>query len=212
MSSYPQLLRVLIAQSDTECLLRCADAVEDDAQMTLVAAVSDGAAAVAMMAHCMADVVVVDLALADLPAIEVVRHAAWHFPQADIVLLTDYGNDERVLACIEAGATAYLLKDRVADSLASSIHAWRAGQAPISQGMARRVLGRLHLQPYRLGLVADERTDPLSGCEAGLLRWIARGMSLEQIGALAAGSQHMVQTHVKQIYRKLAARAQGKTA
>jgi DNA-binding NarL/FixJ family response regulator len=212
MPSYPKLPRVLLVQRDAECLLRCADAIEDDARLALVAAVSNGAAAVAMMAHCRADVVVVDLALADLPALDVVRHAAWHFPQADIVVLAQYGDDERVLACIEAGATAYLLKDQVADSLVFSIHAWRSGQASISQGMARRVLGRLHLQPYRHGPVAHESTGPLSACEAGLLRWIARGMSLEQIGPLVVGSQHSVQSHVKQIYRKLAARAQGRTA
>jgi DNA-binding NarL/FixJ family response regulator len=149
MPSYPKLPRVLLAHSDAECLLRCADAIADDARLTLVAAVSSGAAAVAMMAHCMVDIVVVDVALADLPAMDVVRHAAWHFPQADIVVLAPYGDEARVQACMEAGATAYLLKDRVAGSLASSLHARRAGRSPTSQGMARRMLGRLHLPHYR---------------------------------------------------------------
>ncbi len=208
--------RVLIAESHADTLLRCAETVQRDAQLSLVAAVSTGAAALAMMDQCVPDVVVVDLQLEDIPAIEVIRHAAWHFPQADIVVLTQFGNDGQVLQCIEAGATAYLFKDGVADSLADCIHLWREGSAPISPGMARRVLGRLRL---RLGTGTGsawafplyESTHPLSACEAGILRWIARGMSLEQIGTLAPSPQPGVLVHVKKIYRKLAAHARGES-
>ncbi|WP_295955043.1 response regulator [Rhodoferax sp.] len=206
--------RVLIAESHSDTLLRCAEAVQADGQLSLAAAVSTGAAAIAMMDQCVPDVVVVDVQLQDVPAIAVIRHAAWHFPQADIVVLTQFGNDEQVLQCIEAGATAYLFKDSAAECLAQSIHLWRKGSAPISPGMARRVLGRFRL---RLGTGTGsawafplrESTHPLTACEAGILRWIARGMSLEQIGTLASSPQLGVLAHVKKIYRKLAAHARG---
>ncbi|WP_367849932.1 response regulator [Rhodoferax sp. WC2427] len=208
--------RVLIAESHAETLLQCAEAVQGDAQLSLAAAVSTGAAAIAMMDQCTPDVVVVDLLLQDMPAVQVIRHVAWHFPQADIVVLAQFGDDEQVLQCIEAGATAYLFKDSAAECLAQSIHLWREGSAPISPGMARRVLGRFHL---RLGTGTGsawafplrESTHPLSACEAGILRWIARGMSLEQVGALAAHPQQGVLAHVKKIYRKLAAHARGES-
>ena len=207
-------IRVLIAESHSDTLLRCAEAVQADVRLSLAAAVSTGAAAIAMMDECVPDVVVVDLQLQDVPAIEVIRHAAWHFPQADIVVLTQFGNDGQVLQCIEAGATAYLFKDSAADCLAESIHLWCEGSAPISPGLARRVLGRFRL---RLGTGTGsawafplrESTYPLTACEAGILRWIARGMSLEQIGALASSPQPGVLAHVKKIYRKLAAHARG---
>jgi DNA-binding NarL/FixJ family response regulator len=208
--------RVLIAESHADTLLQCAEVVQGDAQLSMVAAVSTGAAAIAMMDQCVPDVVVVDLQLQDMSAVKVIRHAARHFPQADIVVLTQFGNDEQVLQCIEAGATAYLFKDSAAECLAQSIHLWREGSAPISPGMARRVLGRFRL---RLGTGTGsawafplrESTHPLTDCEAGILRWIARGMSLEQIGALAASPQPGVLLHVKKIYRKLAAHAQGES-
>lgn len=208
--------RVLIAESYSDTLLRCAEEVQADGQLSLVAAVSTGAAAIAMMDQCVPDVVVVDLELQDMPAIAVIRHAAWHFPQADIVVLTQFGNDEHVLQCIEAGATAYLFKDSAAECLAQSIHLWRQGSAPISPGMARRVLGRFRL---RLGTGTGsawafplrESTHPLTACEAGILRWIGRGMSLEQIGVLVSGPHPSVLAQVKKIYRKLAAQARGET-
>jgi DNA-binding NarL/FixJ family response regulator len=109
-----------------------------------------------------------------------------------------------------------LFKDSAAECLAQSIHLWREGSAPISPGMARRVLGRFRL---RLGTGTGsawafplrESTHPLSDCEAGILRWIARGMSLEQIDALASSPQPGVLLHVKNIYRKLAAHARGES-
>ncbi|BDT67335.1 response regulator protein VraR [Comamonadaceae bacterium OS-1] len=208
--------RVLIAESHADTLLQCAEAVQGDAQLSLVAAVSTGAAAIAMMDQCVPDVVVVDLQLQDMPALAVICHAARHFPQADIVVLTQFGNDEQVLQCIEAGATAYLFKDSAAECLAQSIHLWREGSAPISPGMARRVLGRFRL---RLGTGTGsawafplrESTHPLTTCEAGILRWVARGMSLEQIDALASSPEPGVLVHVKKIYRKLAAHARGES-
>nr|WP_315430679.1 response regulator transcription factor [uncultured Albidiferax sp.] len=205
---------VLIAESQSECLLRCAEAVHQDAELSLAAAVSTAAAAIAMMDQCAPDVVLVDLQLKDMPAIEAIRHAAWHFPASDIVVLTQFGNDEQVLSCIEAGATAYLFKETAANSLADNIHAWREGCAPISPGMARRVLGRFRLRPgvssgSAWAFPLRESTHPLSASEAGILRWIARGMTLEQIGELAASPQPSVLVHVKKIYRKLAAHARG---
>lgn len=207
-------IRVLIAESHADVLLRCADAVQGDGQLSLVAAVSTGAAAMAMMERCVPDVVVVDLQLQDMPATELIRHVAWHFPQADIVVLTQCGNDGQVLQCIEAGATAYLFKDNAAECLAQSIHLWCEGGAPISPGMACRVLGRFRLQMgtgtgSAWGFPLRESTHPLSACEAGILRWIARGMGLEQIGALASSLEPDVLVHVKKIYRKLAAHARG---
>ena len=209
-------ISVLIAESHAEFLLRYAEAVQQDAQLNLVAAVSTGGAAITLMDQCAPDVVVVDLQLQDMSAMDVIRHAAWHFPQSDIVVLTQFGNDEQVLCCIEAGATAYVFKDVALASLADSIHVWRAGSAPISPGMARRVLGRFRLRPGVSSGTAwafplRESTHPLSASEAGILRWIARGMTLEQIGELASSSPPAVLAYVKEIYRKLAVHAHGET-
>ncbi|MBC7681760.1 MAG: hypothetical protein H7172_05460 [Ferruginibacter sp.] len=76
--------RVLIAASHSYTLLRCSDAVQQDGQLRLAAAVATGAAAIAMMDQCSPDVVVVDLQLQDMPALAVIRSAAGHFPQAYI--------------------------------------------------------------------------------------------------------------------------------
>ena len=76
------------------------------------------------------------------------------------------------------------------------------------------MLGRFRLRPgvssgSAWAFPLRESTHPLSASEAGILRWIARGMTLEQIGELAASPQPSVLVHVKKIYRKLAAHARG---
>ncbi|WP_394790588.1 response regulator [Rhodoferax sp.] len=206
--------RVLIVESDSAALLQLANAVQQDTQLSLAAAVSTGTAAMALMGQNRPDVLVIDVHLPDISAMEVIRYAAGHFQQMEVVVLTQFGNDEQVLSCIEAGATSYLFKSIAVDELAPTIHAALAGGAPISPGMARRVLGRFRLRPgVDCGSVwagpQRESGCPLSASEAGILRWIARGMTLEQIAELASSSQQSVLIHVKQIYRKLTVYSRG---
>jgi hypothetical protein len=88
------------------------------------------------------------------------------------------------------------------------------GHAPISPGLARRVLGR-----FRLGVGTGtglawafpqrESTYPLNDAEAGILRGIAQGVGVAQVGAWGTNPQPGVRAQGKQIYRKLAAHARG---
>ncbi len=205
---------VLIAESNPEFLLKFANVVEQDEGLSLAAAVSTGTAAVVVVGQSMPDLLVLDLALSDMPVVDVIRYVSLNYPDTEVVVLTQFGNDEQVLACIEAGACGYVFKDEPSDSLSSHLHALRAGGSQISPGMARRVLGRFRVRAsisnvsaWSLPLV--DSIHPLSEREADVLRWVARGMSLEQISELAGCPSHSVLCHVKTVYRKLAAQARG---
>jgi DNA-binding NarL/FixJ family response regulator len=205
---------VLIVESQPELLLKFATAVEQDEGLNLAAAVSTGTAALVVVEQSMPDVLLLDLAINDLPAVEVIRQVVWSHPETEVVVLTQFGNDEQVLACIEAGASGYFFKDEAEDGFSARIHGLRAGGAPISPGMARRVLGRFRLRAG-VGSVSAwsmslaDSIHPLSEREADILRWVARGMSLEQISELAGCPSQSLLCHVKTVYRKLAAQARG---
>ncbi len=206
-------IRVLIVEDEPEFTRRFSTAVLSDSELGLVAAVSSGAAGIAMLDLERPDVLLVDLGLPDISGVEVIRHAALRHPQCDVLVITMFGDDDHVVASIEAGASGYLLKDASAERIATSIRELHAGGAPISPGIARRVLARFRLAVKPIAVTGlDEPatpTSPLSARETELLRLTAKGLTFENIGELLGISPHTVVAHVKKIYRKLAVHSRG---
>ncbi len=199
---------VLVVEDDPEFLRRFAEAVMADPGLRLLAAVTTGAAAIALLTPPGPDVMLIDLGLPDIAGVDVIRHAARHCPGCDVLVVTMFGDDGHVLASIEAGATGYLLKDAASDRIATSIHEVRAGGSPISPSIARRVLARFRIAPAAPPPVAAADS-PLSEREAEILRLVAKGLSFETVGEALGISPHTVVAHVKKIYRKLAVHSRG---
>lgn len=201
-------IRVLIVEDEPEFMHRFSIAVLGDPSLGLTAAVSTGRAGIAMLDLQTPDVLLVDLGLPDMNGVAVIEHAARHHPACDVLVVTMFADDDHVVASIEAGASGYLLKDASAERIAASIHELRAGGAPISPGIARRVLERFRTRAVAASPVASAtpvaETSPLTPREGELLRMIAKGFTFETIGTLLDISPHTVVAHVKKIYRKLA--------
>ncbi len=198
---------VLIVEDEPEFLLRFSKAVWADPALNLVAAVSTGRAAQAMLDAECPDVMLIDLGLPDINGVDIIRYAAARHPACDVLVVTMFGDDQHVLASIEAGATGYLLKDAMAEYIAASIHEVRAGGSPISPGIARRVLARFRVAATSAPSLEPDRAakpSPLTERETELLRLTAKGLSFDTIGELMGISSHTVVAHVKKIYRKLA--------
>lgn len=203
---------VLIVEDEPEFMRRFSSAVLADPGLTLVAAVGTGRAAQAMLDAQPPDVMLLDLGLPDINGVEVIRYAAARYPRCDVLVVTMFGDDQHVLASIEAGATGYLLKDAQAGDIAASIHELHAGGSPISPGIARRVLARFRVAASANAAAppaAAETPSPLTERETELLRLTAKGLSFETIGQLMGISPHTVVAHVKKIYRKLAVHSRG---
>ena len=201
--------KVLIVEDEPEFMRRFSNAVLNDPALSLVAAVSTGQAALAMLDLQAPDVLLVDLGLPDIDGVRVIAHAARHHPGCDVLVVTMFADDAHVVASIEAGACGYLLKDASAERITASIHELRAGGAPISPGIARRVLERFRakasvgLAPGPAQLLEPDASQ-LTPRETELLRMVAKGFTFETIGELLDISPHTVVAHVKNIYRKLA--------
>ena len=218
---------VLIVEDEPAFQRRLSEAVQADPQLNLLALVSNGAAAKALLDAQAPDVMLVDLGLPDIDGLDVIRHVARHHPACDVMVVTVFGDEGHLMSSIEAGATGYLLKDASDERIAAAIHELRAGGAPISPGLARRVLAHL-----RVGHSAAAGTpaagtppgapggtvspgapasvdSPLTERETEILRMIAKGLSFETVAEVLGISAHTVVTHVKKIYRKLAVHSRG---
>ena len=196
---------VLIVEDEPELLHRFSAALLAEERLQVIAAVSTGAAALAVLAESTPDVVLLDLGLPDVDGIVVIRHVMQHCPDCDVLVVTMFSDDDHVFAALEAGATGYLLKDVGPERIAASIYELRAGGAPISPSIARRVLARM-----RAATPADAppgqaaSASILTPREIELLKLTAKGLSFDKVGELLGISPHTVVAHVKKIYRKLA--------
>jgi DNA-binding NarL/FixJ family response regulator len=210
---------VLIVEDEPEFLQRFSEAVHADPGLQLIAGVTTGRAGLALLDAQPPDVLLVDLGLPDISGIELIRHAARHLPQCDVIVVTMFADDAHVLGSIEAGATGYLLKDAQATRIAAAIHEARAGGSPISPSIARRVLAAFRVAPQAAAPAPaptpstptppPAEPSPLSERETEILRLVAKGFSFDAVGELLGISPHTVVTHVKKIYRKLAVHSRG---
>ena len=170
------------------------------------------------------DVLLTDLGLPDGSGLDVIRHAIRRHPHCEPLVISMFGDEANVLASIEAGALGYIHKDSTPDDIAQTILDMRQGASPISPMIARRVLFKyLSLQSNRLlipnsiDLLAMEniakneltvsearKRSLLSAKEQAVLELIARGFSYAEIARLQSLSVHTIQTHIKNLYGKLA--------
>jgi len=156
-----------------------------------------------------ADVLLTDLGLPDGSGLDVIRCALEHHPACECLVVSMFGDEDSVLASVEAGALGYVHKDSAPEDIARTILEMRSGASPISPMIARRVLTRLRgSMPAAVGAPADRPDRPqLTGREQEVIELIARGFSYAEIARLQGVTVHTVQTHIKNLYRKLAVKS-----
>lgn len=220
------MLRVLIVEDDSQAREFFRASVAGCDRLQLVACVGSVAEAMAVLQATPAappDILLVDLNLPDGLGLDIIRYAARHCPTAESLVISMFGDEDNVLAAIEAGALGYIHKDATPENIAQTIVDMKAGASPISPMIARRLLSHFRAQRSQAPLppVAVERRavprlpeDAKNG-EAGerpvlsireqeVLELIARGFSYAEIARIKNISVHTVQTHIKGLYSKLA--------
>lgn len=155
-------------------------------------------AALREMTEKPADLVLLDIGLPGMDGIEGTKRLKARHPQMEILILSVYGDDDRIFRAICAGASGYLLKSTPPVRILEAIREALRGGAPMSPEIARRVmeLFRNHRPPAG----ADYHLSPQ---EAQLLRLLVEGHYYKTAAAEMGVSIHTVVTYIKNIYRKL---------
>ena len=197
-------ISVVMVEDDAKLREALSQAIRAAPDLWLMAAAPDATSALQVLAEQHPDVLLVDLNLPDRPGLDVIRHAAQHLPDCDIMVITVFGDERHVIESIEAGATGYLLKDSLPLDFCEQIRLLHAGASPISPLIARRVLARLQSPPAQsLGAIAAPGAPALSEREREVLSLVTKGYNFQEIARLLVVSPHTVMTYVKRIYRKL---------
>ncbi len=165
-------------------------------EIDVVGEAERGAQGVALAAHLVPDVVLMDLLMPDMDGIETTRQLKAISPSTQVIVLTSYSEDERIFPAIKAGALSYLLKDVGPDELVRAIKSARRGEAILHPTVAARLMQEL----------TGGRSSPLDELterERDVLTLIARGMSNAEIANQLVIGERTVKTHVSNILGKL---------
>lgn len=202
---------VLIVEDDAVTRKMLCLAIESDPGLKLLDAFDSVKPALAWLGSASPDVLMTDLGLPDGSGIDIIRACARRHPCTDIIVVTMMSDEANVLACIEAGASGYVLKDAGKMDIARAVLDLRAGGSPMSPAIARMVLAKVRDKKKPAATKATQKSDAttLTKREAAILDLIAQGESYGDVAKTLSVSVGTVQTHIKNIYGKLAVHSRG---
>lgn len=145
------------------------------------------------------DVVLMDVDMPKVNGIEGLTNLRKAWPDLKILMQTVFEEDEKVFACICAGADGYILKKASPMALLTAIEDVCQGGAPMTPSIARKVLKLASLQLPK----TDPNTFNLSKREQEVLALLVKGMSYKMVGDALFISTFTVNSHIRKIYEKL---------
>ncbi len=195
--------RVMVVEDDVVTRLLLCNAIDLEPSLTLTSAFGSVTDALQGLEQEAIELLLTDLGLPDGSGLEIIRHCRRVWPEADIMVITMSSEESQVFACIEAGASGYVLKEAGHADIVRAILDLRAGGSPISPMIARKVLARMRgtRRPEEQG--SSIGMAGLTRRESAILELISRGGSFAKVAAALSLSVSTVQTHVKRIYGKL---------
>ncbi|GLW63493.1 DNA-binding response regulator [Actinomadura rubrobrunea] len=199
------MIRVLLA--DDQALIRGGfrALLEAEDDLEVVAEAADGERAVALALEHRPDVALVDIQMPVMDGIEATRLIAAdeRLRGVHVVILTNYGLDEYVVAALRAGACGFLVKDTEPADLLQGVRVAARGDALLSPSITRRLIAEY---VARRPEPAPEALAVLTDREREVTALVARGLSNDEIAAHLVISPTTAKTHVSRAMTKLGAR------
>ena len=200
------MIRVLLA--DDQALVRAGFRALLDSQddLSVVGEAADGAEAVRLAAELVPDVVLMDIRMPVEDGLSATRRIVTDraLDGVRVVVLTTFELDEYVFAAIRNGASGFLVKDTEPVDLLRAVRSVAAGDALLSPGVTRRLIGEFALrsrEPAAAGQLA-----PLTEREREVLGLVGEGLTNDEIATRWVVSPATVKTHVNRAMAKLGAR------
>ena len=199
-------LRVLIVDDQRLMRdgLRTLLELEDD--LEAVGEAENGAVALTAYDQLQPDVVLMDIRMPQMDGVEATRRICQQWPQAHILILTTFDDDNYVFEGLRAGAMGYLLKDVSGAELATAIRTVAAGNALIGSSVARKVLTQLASHTSATPTDDASLAEPLSEREQEILRLVAQGYSNPQIAQELHLAEGTVKNYMTNILQKTGSR------
>ncbi|MWB96165.1 response regulator [Flavobacterium sp. GA093] len=191
-------IRVAIVEDDKNYSQALKNIIDFQENMECVAQFFNGKNALQKLEATEPDVVLMDIQLQDSSGIDIVYKLTELMPRTTFVMCTTFENDEKIFSALRAGASGYLVKGDPLDKIIQAILEAHKGDAPMSFGIAKRVLK--HFQESKAPV---EPLPLLTVTEKQILELVAQGLLHKEIADKKNVAVDTIKKHIGNIYRKL---------
>ncbi len=194
------MIRVLLADDHQLVRSGLAALLAGTEDIEVVGTAANGVEAVEMARQTSPDVVLMDLVMPVMDGVEATRRLVAELPQTQVVVLTSFSDQERILAALDAGAIGYLLKDVDPAELVRGVRAAARGESPLHPKAARSLLSSRTPRPE----ARTERPNvELTPREAEVLALLRQGLANKQIARALGISQATVKAHLTSVFQRI---------
>lgn len=172
-------------------------------RLTVVGEAENGLQAVELAEKTQPDIVLLDLVMPQMDGIQAIRKIIACSPRSRLIILTSFGEDDKLLPAIRAGAQGYILKDIPPQELVHAIREAHLGKVQLHPEIARKLMSAVAAQEVTVNRVIRAAEGDLTAREQEVLSLIANGLNNREIADKMFISEKTVKTHVSNILGKL---------
>jgi NarL family two-component system response regulator LiaR len=163
----------------------------------VVGEADDGKKGVELALELRPDIILMDLVMKEMDGIEATRRIVEQWPEAKIIIVTSFLDDEKVYPALEAGATSYMLKTSKAGEIANAVRATYHGQSVLEPEVTGKMMVKMRQKNTHLP------HEDLTSREIEILLLMAEGKTNQDIADELFIALKTVKTHVSNILSKL---------
>jgi NarL family two-component system response regulator LiaR len=193
-----EVIRILIADDHAVVRKGLITLIASEPGMEVVGEAADGIEAVSKARSLKPDVILLDMIMPRQNGIEAIRQIKQDDPQACILVITSFAEDQMIFPAIKAGALGYLLKDASPQQLLQAIYDVYKGESSLHPTIAFKLIRELNRSS---DLPPTE--DPLTERELITLKLVAQGLTNQEIADRLVISERTVANHIGSILSKL---------
>ncbi len=175
--------------------------LEEESDLQVVGEASDGREAVKKATELKPDVILMDIAMANLNGLEATRQIKKHLPSAKVIMVTMHKNEEYVLQSFQAGASGFILKEGAVEELVSAIRSINSDKSFLSPSISKTLIDA-YMRKMETGKT-ETPFDLLTDREREVLQLIAEGYTNREVAKSLFISVKTVEAHRAHIMQKL---------
>lgn len=146
------------------------------------------------------DIVLMDIDMPGMNGIQAVWEIKKYFPEIKVMMLTVFEDDEKIFGAIKAGANGYLLKKDTPQKIIDAVNGLNKGESAMNGMIASKVLDYFQRNE---SIARELEESNLTKKENEILQSLIKGSSYKEIAAAVFISIETLNSHIKNIYRKL---------